>query len=287
MRRYLNYIGGGEVLLYFLIVIGIGLLISVLIGAKVPKFRQDKKRFLLYILLQGLSFLIVGAILYNLKNTTLSIRSITLQLYMAVAGAVHLMAFRHYFRRFESKAIYKELLICVASAVFLSAFILLVGGFFGESNYLLFHVASIVWFLVPTLTYSLFETAVSIPAKLHKRWFYPTNSKYPAPQVSDMRNVIILNFIFQKKADDTQIINFKVKAPRGFEFGKLFYYFINDYNEKNPNSQIHYLDKGNQPHGWYFYSKPKWFGTSMYIDPDLAVDTNNIKDGATIICQRI
>jgi Type VI secretion system, TssN len=102
-----------------------------------------------------------------------------------------------------------------------------------------------------------------------------------------MRNIIILNFVFQKKEDDHQITNFKVKAPKAIDYGRLFYYFINDYNDKHPNGKIKYLDDKEQPFGWYFYTKPKWFGSSKYIDPEVAIDANNIKDGETIICQRI
>lgn len=169
----------------------------------------------------------------------------------------------------------------------MEAFVIMLVGHFQELPYMYYYLGAMLFFLIPTLCFCLFRTAISIPAKLHKRWFYPVNSKYPAPHISEMRNIIIVNLVFTKKANDSTIINFKVKAPRAFDFGKLFYYFINDYNEKNPNSQVRYLDDKNQPYGWYFYTKPKWFSSSDYIDPELAIDTNNIKDGATIICQRI
>jgi len=287
MRRYLNQIGGGESLVYIFLAIGIAMIICMFVAMKMQKIRQEKKKYFFYILIQGLSFLVFGAILYNLKNTTINARFIALQVYMLLAGSVHLAVYRLYFKKFDAKAIYKELIMAVVTAIFLSAFVIIIVTHFNELQYLPYLLGSVLFVIIPTLCYCLFETAISIPAKLHKRWFYPTNSKYPAPQVADMRNVVILNFIFQKKANDKQIINFKVKAPRAFDFGKLFYYFINDYNEKNPNSKIHYLDEHDQPYGWYFYTKPKWFGTSEYIDPELAIDTNNIKDGETIICQRI
>lgn len=287
MRRYLNQIGGGEVLIYVFLAIAVAMVLSIFLGARVQKFRQDKKRYFIYILSHGLVFLIFGAILYNLKGTTLNARFIAMQVYMALAGTVHFIFFRSYFKRFDSKAIYKELAIAAITAIFISAFLIMVVVHFKELVYLPYLLGSALFFLMPTMCYVLFETAISIPARLHKRWFYPVNSKYPAPHASDMRNIIILNFVFQKKEDDRHIINFKVKAPRAFEFGRLFYYFINDYNEKNPNSQIHYLDNKGEPYGWYFYSKPKWFGSSIYIDPEIAIDTNDIKDGETIICQRI
>ena len=287
MRRYLNQLGGGEVLLYVLLAIAIAMMLSIFVGIKVPKFRQEKKKYFVYILIQGLLFLIFGAILYNLKDTTLNARFMTTQLYMLIMGSLHVYAFRGYFKRFDTKAIYKELAIVLVTAIFLSAFVIMIVVHFRELEYLIYTLGALLFFIAPTLCYVLFETAVSIPAKLHKRWFYPVNTKYPSPQAADMRNIIILNFVFQKKENDKDIINFKVKAPRAFEFGKLFYYFINDYNEKNPNSQIHYIDKKGEPYGWYFYSKPKWFSASEYIDPEHAIDTNNIKDGETIICQRI
>jgi len=287
MRRYLNQIGGGEILIYIFLVIAIAMIMCAFLGTKVPKLRQEKKKYFIYILLQGLFFIIFGAILYNLKGTTLNERFITLQIYMIAAGTIHLSLFHLYFKKFDTTEIYKEILIALVSAIFLAAFLIMIVSHFRELEYLLYAMGSLLFFLIPTLCYNLFLTAVSIPAKLHKRWFYPVNSKYPSPQISEMRNVIILNLIFQKNEDDQHIINFKVKAPRGFEFGRLFYYFINDYNEKNPNSRIHYLDSKNEPYGWYYYTKPKWFGSSDYIDPELPIDTNNIKDGDTIICQRI
>ncbi|WP_296144524.1 TssN family type VI secretion system protein [uncultured Flavobacterium sp.] len=287
MRKYLNQIGGGETLIYIFLAIAIAMIISMFIGMKTPKFRQDKKRFFIYILCQGLFLLIFGAILYNLKDTSLNARFISIQVYLLLAGSVHLTFFHLYFKKFEANEIYKEIFIAIVSGVFLTAFLIMILGHFRELNYMLYFIGTILFFLVPTFCFTLFQTAISIPAKLHKRWFYPVNSKYPTPQISEMRNIIIVNLVFTKKANDSTIINFKVKAPRAFDFGKLFYYFINDYNEKNPNSQVHYLDEKNQPFGWYFYTKPKWFSSSDYIDPDLAIDTNNIKDGETIICQRI
>ena len=227
------------------------------------------------------------SILYNLKNTSLNQRLISLQVYFAIAGIAHLKTFHDTFKKFDVKNFLGELGIAFSTSLFLAAFTYVITKFFLDGAFSLYLLSSIIFFFLPTFCYKLFEYSISIPVKLHKRWFYPLNDKYPSPKVSEMKNIIILNLVFQKKATDTQIINFKVKAPRAIDFGRLFYYFINDYNEKNPNSQIHFVDEKNQPYGWYFYSKPKWFSSSEYIDPELAIDTNNIKDGATIICQRI
>lgn len=287
MRKYLNQIGGGETLVYIFLAIAIAMIISMIIGMKTPKFRQDKKRYFIYIFCQGLILLLFGALLYNLKGTTITTRFISFQVYLLIAGSVHLTFYHLYFKRFDAKEIYKEIFISIVSGTFMLAFLIMLLGHFQELEYMFYFFGAMLFFLVPTFVFALFKTAISIPAKLHKRWFYPVNSRYPAPHIAEMRNIIIVNLVFTKKENDATIINFKVKAPRAFDFGKLFYYFINDYNEKNPNSQVQYLDQKNQPYGWYFYTKPKWFSSSDYIDPELAIDTNNIKDGETIICQRI
>jgi hypothetical protein len=287
MRKYLSKIDGGEALIYVFIVVAITMLITILISSKTTKLKQERKKYMLYVFVQSLIFLVYAGILYNLKSTTLSQRFVALQVYFAIAGSFHLILFQTYFKKFDSKKMHTEVFIACITAMYISIFVIVIAGYFQELNYMLYLIATLLFFIIPTLTYLLYETAISIPARLHKRWFYPLNSKYPAPQASEMRNVIILNLVFQKKANDKQIINFKVKAPKAFDFGRLFYYFINDYNEKNPGAQINYLDDKEQPFGWYFYTKPKWFGSSDYIDPEIAIDTNNVQDGATIICQRI
>ena len=287
MRKYLGKINGGESLVYVFLIIALAMIISILISTKTVKLKTEKKNYFIYILVQSVCFLIFGSLLYNLKDTTAMQRLVSLQIYFIVAGAVHLYLFQTFFKKFDSKKIHTEIFIVFSSALYLSAFVLIIASYFNELNYINYLTATLLFFTIPTLTYVLFETATSIPAKLHKRWFYPLNTKYPLPQASEMRNVIILNFVFQKKEDDNQFINFKVKAPKAIDYGRLFYYFINDYNDKNPLGKIKYLDHKDQPYGWYFHTKPKWFGSSQYIDPDIAIDANNIKEGETIICQRI
>jgi Type VI secretion system, TssN len=287
MKRYLTKIDGGQALVYVFIIIAIAMMLTILLSNKLPKLKQEKNKYIVYVFIQALFLLIFAAILNNLKNTSVTQRFIATQCYMSVAGIVHLVLFQGKFKKFDAKKSYTGLFISIITALYLSAFVCVICGYFNEIKYVYYFSGALLFFLIPTLSYMLFETAVSVPAKLHKRWFYPLNEKYPSPQANEMRNIIIINLVFQKKINDEQIINFKVKAPKAFDFGRLFYYFINDYNTKNPSEQINYLDEKNQPFGWYFYTKPKWFGSAKYIDPDIGIDTNSIKDEATIICQRI
>ncbi|MBC9798008.1 TssN family type VI secretion system protein [Sinomicrobium weinanense] len=287
MRKILDYIVTGEVLTVLLIILAVAFILSMFFGAKAPKFRKRKWHYFLYALGLGVVVIAFGAILYNLKSTTLNARFISFQGLMLLLGVTHLIFFHKIFKRFEAKKIWQEIFLAFITTMYIAVFMIMVVAYFAEFQFVYYMFGSLLLFLVPTLALILFETAITIPARLYKRWFYPLNNKYPNPQITEMRNVILLNLVFHKKPTDRHIINFKVKAPRAMEFGRLFYYFINDYNDKHPNSQIHFTDSKNEPYGWYFHSKPKWFSSANHIDPDESVDRNDMKDGDTIICQRI
>lgn len=287
MKKYIKLIGNGEALTIIMIFFIVAVILNLFFSAKTPKFRTQKKKYLLYLFCSGL--LIVGfeILLYNLKNTTLTIRFISTQAFMLTMGILHWAVFHFLFKKFEERKGFKEILFTCITGLYALVFLVLVLAYYEHFDYIYYFLSTYALFITPSLISVLFNTAISIPARLYKRWFYPLNNKYPSPQITEMRNIIILNFIFQKKETDNDIINFKVKAPRAMEFGRLFYYFINDYNEKHPNNKIAYRNNKHEPHGWYFHSKPKWFGSSRYIDPDLIIDQNDLKDGTTIICQRI
>ena len=85
----------------------------------------------------------------------------------------------------------------------------------------------------------------------------------------------------------SELSNFRLKAPEKMAFGKLFYFFINDYNDRHPENKIVYINSENEPHGWVFYRKPKWYLGMKYIDYARTVDSNGIKEDNVIICQRV
>ncbi|WP_461532415.1 TssN family type VI secretion system protein [Sinomicrobium sp.] len=287
MRKILDYIVTGETMTLLLIVLAVSFILSMLFAIKAPKFRKKKWRYFLYVLIMGVLVIGYGAVLYNLKSTTLTIRFVSFQVLMFLLGIGHIVVFNKIFSRFETTKIFQEIFLAFITALYAGCFMILVVSYFAEFRFIYYFSGSLLVFLIPTLVVILFETAITIPAKLFKRWFYPLNNKYPNPQITEMRNMILLNLVFQKKPNDRHMINFKVKAPRAMEFGRLFYYFINDYNDKHPNSQIHFKDDKNEPYGWYFHTKPRWFSSTDHIDPDESVDRNDMKDGNTIICQRI
>ena len=103
---------------------------------------------------------------------------------------------------------------------------------------------------------------------------------------AEMKNPIVLSFEFNKEAETNEISNFRLKAPEQMEFGKLFYFFINDYNEGNPESPIAIQDRNRELYDWVFYSKPNLFGTRKHYDFNKTIQSNGLKENDVVICQR-
>ena len=165
MRRFLPKINGGEALIYVLIIIAIAMMLTMLISAKTPKLKQDKKKYFYYILFQSLGFILFSVIIYNLKDVTISKRFISYQIYFALVGAAHLVLFQTYFKKFDSKKMFTEVAIAFVTSLFIAGFMSIIAGVFDDLDYLTYLMATLLFFSIPTLTYVLFETAVSIPAK--------------------------------------------------------------------------------------------------------------------------
>ena len=146
---------------------------------------------------------------------------------------------------------------------------------------------SLLLFVIPFLVYHTFDKAISIPPKIIKEWYYPVDREIEEPDDSKLKNLLVISFEFQKKTNDEHITNFRAKAPSDMEFGQLFYYFINDYNERHPNSKIQFINGSGEPQGWIFYKKPNWRSVmTRYINADKSIYNNHIKENDVIICAR-
>jgi len=89
------------------------------------------------------------------------------------------------------------------------------------------------FFLLPTMIYHTFEAYHVIPLKEFKKWYYPIGQAIDDPSDRELEGPFVISFEFEKKFDDTTVTTFRAKAPRYMKFGRLFYFFINDYNSRH------------------------------------------------------
>jgi hypothetical protein len=147
---------------------------------------------------------------------------------------------------------------------------------------------SVLIFIVPLFVWQTFQAALGIPPKVLNQWYYPVHEPKEDPDETKLKNMLLISFEFQKNGHDPYFTNFRARAPVDMDLGELFYYFINDYNERHPNGQILYSNGTGKPYGWMFYKKPKWYTIlTRYMDADKTIFLNRIRENDVIVCARI
>jgi hypothetical protein len=269
----------------------IGLLVaSILIYSmlliKAEGAKKNKMANLLYILVAGFCIGLMGLTQYFGLTDKPFYFFILLQVLMLILGIIHNATIQKLLQ-WPSKATFLgEFLLTLNIATIGGVFLLLAITLVGMKNFGPIMVTSIFWFLVPVLFVKAVSSFGLIPDRVFKTWAYPIDKPIPDPTDSEMAFPMVVSFEFQKKVNDEDYTIFRAKAPKDIQFGKLFYFFINDYNSRHPEGVIEVSSKSN-PYPWVFHFKPKWFVKTRYLDPDETVFHNQIKENSVIVCHRI
>lgn len=258
-----------------------------LIASKTPGFKKQQKKFYYYLLIHLAVMAVVAALVYNLRQSTVMLRYFTLLVCAFIMGGPHVYFYRNAFTKFDTDANFKEIMFALITSVVLVVPIIMIGAYFDDLKFLPYYFLITATFVLPTCFYMLFNYSISIPVKLYSKWYYPLAKKYDTPKHYELKNMIVLNFMFHKNTREEYMTSFKAKAPKDMDFGKLFFFFINDYNDKKATSKIEMTEDSGDPFGWYFYIKPKWYGASKHIDFKVSVEKNSLEDGDMVVCQRI
>lgn len=282
MMRLLIILGGGSIAMFLILASWI----SKIKGA----FKPYKKATLWYLLAALLLFSVIACLasmtgIYS--EPTLFF--VVFQAYFLLLGIWHVYAmYRNLQWSGDGKSFWMELLFTFIVSVFGCIGFLFLYRVFNKDGLQAIMATSIVFFIIPFLVYHTFKKAVDIPPKVLKKWFYPVQEEIEEPQESKLKNLLIISFEFKKRTDAAHYTNFRAKAPKDMELGQLFYYFINDYNERHTNSKIQFINEAGEPYGWIFYKKHRWYSIfTRYIDADKTTFINNIRENDIIICNRL
>lgn len=268
----------------------VGSLIMMLVTKLRAVFTKNKKKAIFYGIFILITFALVGLISSSkvLNDTPLS-SYIGIQLLFLALGGLHLYVLNTYFEdltkdksSFFAPFLFSIAILCIG----LIAFFNVVNKFREPFKFL--YLASSITYIIPFLIYKLYDFATLIPVPIYQKWLYPLGENIKDPTPKELKDPLVISFEFKKQEHLGDITNFRVKAPEAMEFGKLFYFFINDYNERHPESKINFLDDtGIEPQGWIFYFKPNWWSGLKHINFNKTISGNNIKEDNVIICQRI
>lgn len=142
-------------------------------------------------------------------------------------------------------------------------------------------------FFIPYLADIAFRKYAAIPPEIYKVWYHPVDYEEPDFDRMDLSRIYLLDLEFSKTPSDTTITNFKAKAPLQMNFNDWFISFINNYNMKFEDSPIQYTNASGEPHGWIFYTKGNFFTGKKFIDPDVSVEGNKLKEGMVVVAKRV
>jgi hypothetical protein len=181
-----------------------------------------------------------------------------------------------------------QLVFIIALLLFGYFFSNLVFTFWADSTIQMVWQLSLLWFLVPVLLNQTILKLLEVPPKEFKQWTYPLNQTIPDPTDAEMENPVVISFEFKKSCDSEQATTFRAKAPVGMSLGRLFYFFINDYNSRHPEETICYTDKPNHPCQWIFFKmRNRVFDLKTALDPEDSIYNSNIKENDILVCKRV
>jgi hypothetical protein len=147
---------------------------------------------------------------------------------------------------------------------------------------------SLLWFFIPVLLNKTIDELIKVPPKVFKLWYYPVDQNVEDPSDDELENPVVISFIFKKNNESSELTTFRAKAPVNMNVGRLFYFFINDYNDRHPEAAISYLDENHVPYGWIFKKvRIKLLGLKEVIDPDSSIYSNEIRENDLLYCRRI
>jgi hypothetical protein len=277
-----------------LALLGVGFIgLTAVTGFLIAKIRGSFKPYsratILYLLAYGAAFALLGFGIGLGWFTSYLQYYIFFQLIATGLGSLHLYTMNRLLKWTSSNTFWPELLLTLVITLLGALCFVMTYRVLNREGLEVSMASAVLFFIPPFFVYRAFTAAIAIPPKILRQWFYPIHQHgLLEPDETKLKNLLVISFEFQKNKGDKYFTNFRAKAPVDMEFGELFYYFINDYNERHPNSVINYKTNTGEPDGWIFYKKPKWYTIfTSYIDAERTVFINHIRENDVIICNRI
>jgi len=176
--------------------------------------------------------------------------------------------------------LFQFVIMFIAAALFSTVFNLC-----SELKYGIWASTCLLSFIFPPLFWETYNKYMIIPPEIFKTWNYSKSTQtFPAP--TDYDRLLVMEIELYKTLADVAPMKIKAKAPDNIPFGVWFKMFLTDYNYKFPRERIEYEDPKDS-YSWIFYVKRSFFLPRKYIDHELTVVENRIKEKHTILAKRV
>lgn len=269
--------------------LGVSLAMFFLMAAIIKNFLATKKKVFLYTVISLIAFPLIALLGYQGLIPNSNMQLLVFQLCFLGLGILHARALYYYMEWDQNNSFLPDIIFSLFIwIVGLIPFYLIYALISGTPNYQYHMLGTSLFFMIPVFFRKTFVHALSMPFPEMEQWFYPIHTNVPDPDIHELENPFVITFIVRKNADDPKPISFRAKAPAEMNLGRLFYYFIEDYNDQQIEEKLEYIDNFGRPYGWIFYFKPKWylFFSKRHVDPAKTIKGNNIQENTEIVCER-
>ncbi|KNB63064.1 TssN family type VI secretion system protein [Chryseobacterium sp. Hurlbut01] len=288
IKKYFTNLFDPQLLVIVLVAIAFCIIFSMIFSQKTTEFKQKyKSKFYIYLFSMTFVYAIISLLGYNkLFSDNHLYEFIFYQICSLIIGIIHCYAYIAYFDKFGFKKSGMEYLFALLTVFFSAVPFMLIYSFLNGTELTYLMLGHFIVFFIPTFLNDTFNRAMAIPPKVYVTWQFPENYK-EAAGVSDeeMRDLVVFTFLMDKDKNATKYSVYRGKGPTRIDFGRLFYNFIIDYNERHPEEKIQVEDE-NGLFEWVFFLQPKWYESTKYIDPNLTLYMNGIEENSVIFCMR-
>lgn len=287
LRKYFENLLEPQILAMLLIVLAACVILTMLFSQKAPDFKAKKSPFYIYVFSLAFVYSIIAFLGFNrLLADKKLYEFIFYQVSSLLLGGIHCYLYRAYFQKFNDDKKSTEYLFALVTVLYSVLPFGLIYTFLNGSNFLFLMLGHYLVFFVPTLMNDTFNRAMNIPPKVYKTWQFPENYKELAG-VSDeeMRDLVVFSFMIDNHSSAQKYSVYRAKGPTRIDFGRLFYNFVLDYNDRHSENPIE-IEGKNGLYNWVFFLQPKWYESTKYIDPSLTLYMNGIEENSVVFCLR-
>jgi len=243
---------------------------------------------LFYVLITSLLISASSFLLYLRPNVGEIYTIIIAQLIIISLGALHVFLTKKLLPWYGEHSFGMQIIFIICILLFGYFFFNLAFTFLVSPDVEFVWYLSMLWFLVPVLLNQTVIKLLDVPAKEYKSWTYPVNIRIADPSDEEMENPVVISFVFKKQTDAPETTTFRAKAPLAMSLGRLFYFFINDYNSRHPEGPVSYTGINNEPDKWNFFKiRNQFLNIKTGLDPEHSISRCSIKENDVIACERI
>ncbi|WP_027384346.1 TssN family type VI secretion system protein [Epilithonimonas caeni] len=288
LKKYFINLFEPKILAAVIIFLAFCIILTMIFAQKVPEFKQKYKgKFYTYLFSVAFIYSIIAFLGFNkLFQDNNLYEFVFYQICSLVIGILHCSMYRTYFQKFGQKNNGTEYLFALVTIMYSAIPFILIFTFLNGIDFSFLMLGHFIMFFIPTFLNDTFNRAMSIPPKIYKTWQFPENYKDLAGvNDEEMRDLVVFTFLMDKDRYAKKYSVYRAKGPTRVDFGRLFYNFVLDYNERHTEDQIE-VEGPDGLYSWVFFLQPKWYESTKYIDPDYTLYMNGIEENSVIFCMR-